>query len=151
MGQQGEFEEFVRRVEPRLRQAMVGRVGPSAAPDAVAEALTYAWQHWGRVSAMDNPEGYLYRTAISRARQRRLRPDYPIPDPVRLPDIDPRLPTALASLSERQRVTVFLVVACDWSHRDVAEWLDISESSVRNHLRRGLDRLRKVMEVPTRA
>ncbi len=151
MADEDEFTEFVRRVEPRLQQAMVARVGPARAPDAVAEALVYAWQHWPRVRAMTNPAGYVYRTAVSRSRVRRLRPDFPVPDRGRLPDVDPRLPAAMAALSERQRVAVFLVVACDWSYEQVAEWLDVSVSTVRNHLNRGLARLREVLEVASHA
>lgn len=151
MGDEDEFTEFVRRVEPRLQQAMVARVGPGNAPDAVAEALVYAWQNWPRVQAMANPAGYLYRTAVSRSRERRLRPDFPVPDQAHLPEVDPRLPAAMAALSERQRVAVFLVVACDWSHEQVAEWLDLSVSTVRNHLARGLTRLRELLEVASHA
>ena len=147
MGDREEFAEFVREAEPRLRQAVVAKVGASAAPDALADAWAYAWQHWPRISVMANPAGYVYRTAVSRGRDRRLRPEFPSPEVVRLPEIDPRLPAALTALSERQRVTVFLVVACDWTHGQVAEWLDLSESTVRNHLVRGLDRLRALLEV----
>ena len=150
-GDETEFTEFVRRIEPRLQQAMVARVGPSAASDAVAEALIYAWQHWSRVQTMDNPAGYLYRTAVSRSRVRRLRPAFPVPDQVGLPEVDPRLPAVMAALSERQRVAVFLVIACDWSYEQVAEWLDVSVSTVRNHLSRGLTRLREVLEVTSHA
>jgi RNA polymerase sigma-70 factor (ECF subfamily) len=146
-----EFTAFVRRVEPQLQQAMVARYGLHAAADAVADALAYAWEHWNRVGAMENPAGYVYRTAVSRTRDRRLRPEFPPPEEVGLPDVDPRLPKALRALTGRQRETVYLVVACDWPHARVAEWLDIGESSVRNHLSRGLARLREELEVDARA
>ena len=107
-----EFGEFVADVEPRLRQALLAVGGADCVRDAVAEALAYAWEHWDRVMVMENPAGYLYRVARSRLRPPRRRPVVlPVPEPGRLPDVEPRLPEALAQLSERQRVAVFLVAA----------------------------------------
>ena len=147
-----EFGEFVADVEPRLRQALLPVGGADCVRDAVAEALAYAWEHWDRVKVMENPSGYLYRVASSRLRPPRRRPVVlPVPEPGRLPDVEPRLPEALAQLSERQRVAVFLVAGCDWPYGDVATLMGISVSSVRNHLSRGLDRLRTIMEVEARA
>jgi RNA polymerase sigma factor (sigma-70 family) len=59
-----------------------------------------------------------------------------------LPEIDPRLPSALAALSKRQRTAVLLVHAYGWTHGEVAGALGCSESTVRNHLDRGVRRLR---------
>lgn len=147
-----EFGEFVAEAEPRLRQALLPVAGAEGVRDAVADALAYAWEHWERVRVMDNPAGYLYRVAQSRLRSRRRTPIVlPTPEPGRLPDVEPRLPEALAQLTERQRVAVFLVAGCDWTYPQVAALMGISVSSVRNHLSRGLERLRALMEVPTRA
>lgn len=55
------FTAFFREAEPRLRRALTAAVGAEAEPDAAAEALSYGWQHWDRIAAMDNPVGYLYR------------------------------------------------------------------------------------------
>ncbi len=56
-----EFVAFVTDVEPRLRRALIATWGPDLGRDATAEALVYAWRHWGRVKALENPAGYLYR------------------------------------------------------------------------------------------
>ncbi len=138
-----DFALFVAEVEPRLRRALVGAVGVEAAGDAVAEALAYAWQNWQRVTLMANPAGYLYRVARSSTRVRppkRVR--YLIADQQRMPDIEPALPAALASLPERQRSVVWLLYACEWSYAEVAEALDISASAVGTHATRGLAALR---------
>lgn len=145
------FERFVADVEPRLRAALVAACGPERAADAVQEALVYGWRHWDRVSAMDNPAGYLYRVARSRIRwpRPRTRLTFASPGEVGVPDVEPRLPQALADLTERQRVAVFLAEGCDWTYQEVADLMDVSVSTVRNHLRRGMGRLRTMLGVST--
>jgi DNA-directed RNA polymerase specialized sigma24 family protein len=59
MDDDGEFERFVRQVEPELRRALTGHLAPGVVADAVAEAFAYAWQHRERVLSMTNPAGYL--------------------------------------------------------------------------------------------
>ena len=138
-----DFVAFVEDVEPRLRRALVGAVGVDAAADAVAEALSYAWQNWPRISAMQNGAGYLYRVALSSVRVRRpSRVRYLIDEQAALPQVEPGLPDALRALPERQRTVVWLVYACEWSYAEVAEALDISASAVGTHASRGLAALR---------
>jgi DNA-directed RNA polymerase specialized sigma24 family protein len=139
------FSRFVVELEPRLRRALVALCGPEDGRDATAEALGYAWANWERVEAMANPAGYLYRVGASRTRRRR-QPQLPPVEPARLPDIDPGLPAALARLSARQRVVVVLVHAEGWSQREVADLLELSPSSVANHLDRALTRLRSILK-----
>jgi DNA-directed RNA polymerase specialized sigma24 family protein len=140
-----EFTAFVEAHEPRLRRALLAAVG-AAAPDALADALEYAWAHWRRVRRMVNPAGYVYRVARSRARPRRV-PQLPPVDAARLPDVEPGLPAALGVLPERQRVAVLLVHGFGWTHAEVGELLGVSESTVRNHLARALERLRRELGV----
>lgn len=138
-----QFSAFVSRAEPRLRRALAGAVGIDAAPDAVAEALAYAWQHWDRVREMTNPTGYLYRVARSHSRVRPpKRVKFLVNVAATLPDIEPALPGALRDLPERQRTVVWLVYACEWSYAEVAVALDISASAVGTHASRGLAALR---------
>jgi RNA polymerase sigma-70 factor (ECF subfamily) len=151
------FEGFVAAAEPRLRHALVAAVGRDLGREAAAEALAYGWEHWDAVQAMENPVGYLYRVGRSRVRVRRRRISFdpvpmheaPVPGPARIPDVEPGLPDALARLSERQRVCVFLVHGMDWTRREVAELLAISVTSVGSHLDRGLDKLRDRLGVTT--
>ena len=144
-GWSDEFTAFVEVHEPRLRRALLATIGASAG-DALADAFAYAWEHWRRVRVMANPAGYVYRVARSRARPRK-RPILPPVDPARLPEVEPGLPDALAVLPERQRVAVLLVHGFGWTHAEVGSLLGVSESTVRNHLARGLDRLRRELGV----
>ena len=138
------YVEFVRNVEPRLRHALIGAVGADAARDATADALTYAWEYWDRLSVMDNPAGYLYRVAQTSARRFRRKPvSLPPVAAVDTPWVEPGLPVALAKLSERQRVVVWAIHGLGWTATEVAELLDISVGSVRSHLKRAMDKLRQ--------
>jgi DNA-directed RNA polymerase specialized sigma24 family protein len=148
--QPADFEEFVRAVEPRLRRAFIGCRGVDLAQEAVAEALAYAWEHWSDVQALGNPAGYLFRVGQSRTR-RRHQPQLPAPESLRIPDVEPALIPALLALPERQRSAVWLVHACGWTYAEAADALDISASAIGTHVGRALERLRRDLEVETRA
>jgi DNA-directed RNA polymerase specialized sigma24 family protein len=143
------FTEFARSYERQLRQSLTAAWGDEVGRDASAEALEYGWVHWNRVRLMDNPVGYLYKVGRGRGRRmlRRKRPAFEPVDPGRLPAIEPGLPEALASLSERQRTVVILIHCDDWSQSEVAELLGLSRSAVRNHLERGMASLRRNLGV----
>ena len=67
---------------------------------------------------------------------------FPAPAEIGLPDVEPELSTALAELTERQRVCVALVVGHSYTLDEIAELLGISKSSVRSHVDRALEHLR---------
>ncbi|MEJ7582803.1 MAG: sigma factor-like helix-turn-helix DNA-binding protein [Acidimicrobiales bacterium] len=145
-----DFEDFVAEATPRLKRAFVASRGVLSAGDATAEALGYAWEHWDRVRAMDNPVGYLYRVGQSRTRARRVGM-LPQPSALGLPDVEPGLVPALLDLPLTQRTAVWLVHGCGWSYREVAEAMDVSVSAVGTHVTRALERLRAQLEVDARA
>ena len=141
------FREFVESNEPGLRRALIARYGPERGREATAEALAYGWEHWSRVRAMDNPVGYLFRVGQSRSRS---KPPQPVLFPVRGPDGDPwsepKLPQAIAQLSDRQRTAVLLIHGYSWTYQEVANLMGTSRSSVQKHAERGMTKLRKVLE-----
>lgn len=135
------------RVEPGLKQAFVVRFGRNDGVEAASEAFAYAWEHWARVSVMENPAGYLYRVGRSRTRRiRRRTPTFPAVEVSRMPEVEPQLPAALASLPERQRVAVILVHGLGWTQREVADLLGVSRTTLQNHLERGIARLRRALK-----
>lgn len=147
-----EFEEFFKEQEPRLRRALVAAYGPVRGREAATEALAWAWEHWSEVQEVTSPTAFLYRVGQSRSRRwGRPRVLFAAPDPPTEPWVEPALPHALASLSEHQRVAVVLVHGFGWSHREVAELLSVSNSTVQNHVERGLAKLRAALEVATDA
>lgn len=144
------FSEFCELVQPRLRNAFVARYGYTDGAEATAEALAYAWEHWSDLSGLTNPVGYLYRVGQSQTRRiRRTTPLLLDASSTELPDIEPGLLEALASLPERQRVSVTLVVGYSWKLREVAELLEVSVSTVQNHVDRGMSKLRSKIGGPS--
>jgi DNA-directed RNA polymerase specialized sigma24 family protein len=143
------FTEFVAEHETKLRQSLTAAFGVECGKDAAAESLAYGWEHWDRVSVMENAIGYLYRVGHDRARRASKRRTIRLPsvDVDRQPWVEPGLPDAFAALPEQQRVVVALLHGLQWSMSEVAELLGISKASVQTHDQRGLDRLRRKLGV----
>ena len=148
--EQVEFTAFVRDIEPRLLHALVAHYGPVDGREATVDALSWAWENWTRLADVDNKLGYLYRVGQSATRRYASRPVpgmLRVPAEQQTPDIDPGLLPALAQLSEQQRTAVVLVHAFGWTQTEVAKLLDVTVSTVREHITRGLTRLRARLEV----
>ena len=143
------YTEFVGEVEQRLRNALTAAFGPDLGREATAEALAYGWEHWERVGSMANAAGYLFRVGQTAGRRlgRRRPVVLPVPPAHREPWIEPGLPDALAALSELQRTVIGLRHGHQWSLSEVAELLGLSKSTVANHERRGLQKLRRKLGV----
>jgi RNA polymerase sigma-70 factor (ECF subfamily) len=139
------FSDFFRDHEMKLRQSLSAALGSEIGRDSAAEAMAYGWEHWDRVRDMDNPVGYLYKVGRDKGRRMvKRRPPVLLPVPrSEAPMVEPALPDALAKLSERQRTTVMLVHSFEWTLSEVADVLGLSKSSVRNHLERGMNSLRR--------
>lgn len=144
-----EFTRFVDDVEPRLLQALVAVYGPVDGRGATVDALSWAWEHWDRLQEVENKPAYLFRVGQSATRRYSTRP---LPTRLRVEglvedrEIEPGLLPALERLSDQQRTVVVLVHAFGWRQTEVAEWLEISVSTAREHLARGLRRLRDDLE-----
>ncbi len=139
-----DFTAFVNEQEGKLRRALVAAYGGERGREATAEALAYAWEHWERVSQMDNAPGYLFRVGQSRTRWRRSAPTFS-PMASEPPSFEPGLIAALRSLSVRQRTAVVLVHGFGWTLKEVAELTGTSVTTVQNHLERGLSHLRRAL------
>ena len=144
-----EFERFAAEVGPRLQESLTALFGPMVGLEAAADALSYGWEHWDRVSEMDNPAGYLFAVGKDRVRRERGR-RFVLLEPVdvqRSPWIEPGLPAALERLSSKQRTVVMLVHGFGWSLAEVAGVLGVSKGTVQAHERRALGRLRRELGV----
>lgn len=149
MSHEAEFERFARTEAERLRRVLVAQHGVDLGNDLASDAIAYAWEHWDRVGGLTNPVGYLYRVAQTSGRDRRRR-QRPVPFLAeRPPDVehaDPALAQALMRLAPVPRACVVLVHVYGWSYGEVAESLNVSEASIRNHLHRGVRKLRDLLE-----
>jgi DNA-directed RNA polymerase specialized sigma24 family protein len=142
------FTDFVVETETRLRHALTASFGPERGRESAAEALAYGWEHWDRISEMENPAGYLYRVGRDHARRTK---------PLGVPEIqtvargewwvEPGLPKALGRLSERQRLVVGLLYGYQWSMSEVAALLGVSKGAVQSYANRGLEKLRRKLGV----
>ena len=147
--QRQDFVAFSERATTRLRPVLVAHHGVETANDLCADAIAYAWENWERVRDLDNPVGYLYRVATSRARRyRRWRRPLILPpeSAVAALELDNALHVMLAKLPLWQRTAVVLVHAYGWSYQDIADLTGRSLSDVRNDVHRGLTALRTRME-----
>lgn len=132
-----------------MRQSLTAALGVEWAREATAEALAYGWEHWDRIKGMENPAGYLYRVGLHWGRKAAARRKVEFPATVvdESTWVEPGLPKTIASLSEKQRVVVYLVHGLDWSLSEVAELLAVSKGTVQKHMERGMARLRRHLEV----
>ena len=143
------FDGFLRAAEPRLQDVLGAMFGTQIGREATADALAYAWEHWERVSGMDNPVGYLFVVGRDRARRemRRRRVVLSEVDSVVAPWVEPALPKALMSLSAKQRTVVMLLHCFDWTMSEVAEVLGVSKGTVQSYEGRAMKRLRRKLGV----
>jgi len=149
-----DFEEFIVEATVRLRRALVARYGLELGTEAAADAIAYAWEHRDDLAATANPVGYLFRVGQSSVRRtvrlRRRRVDLPanpsVDDLGRVDHHHPGLPAALARLPHHPRVAVLLVHAHGYRYAEAAAVLDIPVTTLRNHIHRGVARLRDLLE-----
>ena len=142
------FADFVEARESAIRRALIGQFGPEMGREAAGQALLYGLEHWDRISALENPAGYLFRVGQRWGRRQRPKPvRFGIVDSAPNPWFEPGLAPALAALPTKQRVAVVLRHGSDMAYRDIAELTSQSESTVRKHVERGLKTLRTALGV----
>jgi RNA polymerase sigma-70 factor (sigma-E family) len=137
-----DFEEFFEAERPRLFRVLLLVTGEvHEAEDLLQEAFFKVWERWDRVGGMDNPVGYLHRTALNgfRSRYRRtlsaarkrlaMVPD--APDPLAAVEARDAALRALGALTRRQRAAVVLTELLDYSVEEAASFLSISPGTVR--------------------
>jgi DNA-directed RNA polymerase specialized sigma24 family protein len=143
------FEGFERDRLPRLKVAFTAAFGVDTGAEAGADVVAYAWEHRRRLSTMENPAGYLFRVGQSTARRHRRwqkAPPPPAVTPSLTVEIDPDLPRSLARLSTRQRTAVVLVHVNGWTLEEAALAMGVEIPTVRTHLARGTDRLKRLLQ-----
>jgi RNA polymerase sigma-70 factor (ECF subfamily) len=110
------------------------------AEELMQDAFLKVWERWDLVQGLDDPTGYLYRTAMNAAFSRRrratvaarhlIRPDPKIDGLERVDDRD-RIDRALDRLTPRQRATIILSDLLGFPSPEVASAMRITPSTVR--------------------
>ena len=122
------------------------------AEDVAQEAFYRLLKHWRTVSTYDLPEAWVRRVAIriavrevqrAAARAAKERRELVVSYDDDLPD--PDLVRAVRELSPMQRTVVALYYWEDRPVAEIAELLEVSESTVKQHLHRARLRLSELM------
>jgi RNA polymerase sigma factor (sigma-70 family) len=126
------------------------------AEELMQDAFLGLWQRWDRVGAMDDPVGYLYRTAMNLFRKRSRRAMLALRRTVGLAssnddfsDTDDRqvVRHVLATLPPRQRAALVLVEMLGFTSKEAGRALGVTDATIRSLTRHGRDAFRRVMEV----
>ena len=146
------FQTFLDRHAAELLRFLVALVGPDEAEDCFQETCLAALRAYPSLASGSNVRAWAFTIArhkaidAGRARGRRAVPVAETPESGALDERnEPESWAPLAALPPKQRAAVFLRVAAELSHREVAHVLDCSEETARRNAHEGLKRLREEM------
>ena len=152
MGTESSFEDFFERYHRRLFAGLCLVTGSrDEAEDVMQEAFLQVWQRWDRICRMDQPAGYLFRTAMNLTRKRGRRAALALkraaglaPEPDAFAQVDDRdeLSRAMQELAPRERAAIVLTALEEYSSREAGEMLGIADSTVRVLARRARTSMR---------
>ena len=150
------FEAFFLAQHERLFQALYLLTGDRfEADDLAQEALLRTYERWDRVSAMESPAGYVYRTALNLYRSRlrsllvRMRRGFAAvssEDPSEPVSASHDIRVAIMGLPRGQREAVILVGWLGLESAEAGRVLGIDASSVRGRLHRARATLQEELE-----
>ena len=154
------FERFFDSERTRLFGALAVMSGNRAeAEEVMQDAFLKVWERWDRVSAMESPEGFLYRTALNVYRKRLRRAAIAVrkaatllPEDDALGGVETRDEVArlLRGLTQREREAIVVTAYLGYSSEEAGELLGIRANTVRVLTSRARATLRRqVMEEPT--
>jgi len=140
------FEAFYVANERRLFRALFVVTGDrDEAEDVMQTAFCKVWEHWDRVALLDDPVGYLFRTAFNTQRSaarrsmraaRRLvgwmsESQPPPPEPSEVAATRDSAARALGELTRRQREAVVLTALLGFGGTEAAQIMGIRPATVR--------------------
>ena len=136
------FEGFFEAEHARLLGALYLVTGNvQEAEELMQDAFLAVWERWDRVAAMDEPVGYLYRTAMNRFRSRLRRAARAARkvvgtaeggDAFAAADERDALARALATLPERQRAALVLTELLGYGSAAAGRILGVKDVTVRS-------------------
>jgi len=151
-----DFEAFfLENYDPLFRALWLVTRNRHEAEEVVQDAFLRVLERWSTVRSAENPEGYLYRTAMNvfRSRLRRtavaLRKavhQLPADDQFAEVEAHDAVVRALGPLPARQRAAVVLMDVLDLSSEQAGEALGIQPVTVRVLAARGRAKLREAFD-----
>jgi RNA polymerase sigma factor (sigma-70 family) len=147
------FEGLFADQHERLYRALYLIVGNShEAEELMQDAFLHVLERWDRI---DDPAGYLYRSALNSTRSRfrrlklaatrNLRPGLQ-EDPFAAADLRDQMVRELRELPERQRAALVLMDLLDYRSEEAAEVLSVTAATVRSLASHGRAAMRLSME-----
>jgi len=138
------FEAFYVANERRLFRALYVVIGDrDEAEDVMQTAFCKVWERWDRIARLDDPVGYLFRTAFNTHRsaaRRSMRAARRLvgwiaeespPEPSEVAATRDRAARALAELTRRQREAVVLTALLGFTGTEAAQIMGIRPATVR--------------------
>jgi RNA polymerase sigma-70 factor (ECF subfamily) len=152
------FEDLYRAQHAGLFGALYLIAGNrQEAEELMQDAFLKLWERWDRIGSLEDPTGYLYRTALNLFRMRRRRAAVALrrvagrmPDPDAFDAVERKdmIDQALASLAPRQRAALILSDLLEFSSDEAAGMLGVKPVTVRVLASRARAALRRSMEEP---
>jgi RNA polymerase sigma factor (sigma-70 family) len=153
------FETFVDAERVRLLGALVVMTGNRAeAEELLQDAFLKVWERWDRVAAMENPAGYLYRTALNLYRRCLRRASVAtrkafnlLPDVDELAGVDIRDEAVrlLGKLTPRERAAIVITAYLGYSTEEAGRLMGINANTFRVLTGRARATLRAAEEAST--
>lgn len=151
-----EFDVFFEQERTRLfRSLCLVTRNRFEAEELAQDAFLAVYERWDRVREMEDPTGYLYRTAMNAFRSWHRRSALAAKRVIGVTHADDSIEQleeqdvvvrALAPLSARQRAAVVLVDLLGYSSDEAGRMLGVRSSTVRTHVERAHRDLRARLE-----
>ena len=135
------FEDFFEAEHLRLYRALfIVTNNRHEAEELMQEAFLKVWERWDRVRRMDDPTGYLYRTAMNRFRSglrraaraaRRAFRTVPPADAFAAVDERDAVARAMSRLSRRQRAALVLTEFLGYGSEEAGRILGVKPVTAR--------------------
>jgi RNA polymerase sigma-70 factor (ECF subfamily) len=153
------FEAFFEVERTRLLGALIVMTNNRAeAEELLQDAFLKVWERWERVAAMDEPAGFLYRTAMNLYRKRLRRASVAmrrtanlLPDADELAAVETRDEAVrlLGRLTPRERAAIVVTAYLGFSSEEAGRVLGIRSNTVRVLTGRARAALRAIEEGST--
>jgi RNA polymerase sigma-70 factor, ECF subfamily len=155
-----DFDEFFRSTHRRALAAMYLVTGNRhEAEEIVQDAFVRVFERWDRIQGLDDPEGYLLRTAMNVFRDRFRRAALAarrtfttsmVADDLRAVEDRDELVRMLRPLAPRQRAAVVATSILDMSAQEAGRLLGMRASTVRSLASRARTSLHDLTKEQTR-
>jgi RNA polymerase sigma-70 factor (ECF subfamily) len=153
-GNRAAFGSLVRMHQSRLRGFLrrLTRGDHALADDLAQDTFLEAWRKIGQFRGEGSFGGWLsaiaYRSYLMTARQRKLEP---LEDDIAAAESSPELrldlEKAMTRLSLPERAALTLCYALEYTNDEAADILTMPLGTVKSHVARGREKLRKLLEV----